>query len=139
VTTGGWYRDRGEIVYRPPMIDHLGIAVSDLAKSIAFYTNALAPLGYKLIMQAPTHAGFGHGDTDFWLAPGAPKDRIHVAFRTQSRAAVRAFYAAAIAAGGTDNGAPGIREIYHPDYYGAFVRDPDGHNIEAVCHEPYLG
>jgi catechol 2,3-dioxygenase-like lactoylglutathione lyase family enzyme len=121
------------------MIDHLGIAVSDLAKSIAFYKQALAPLGYELIMSKDTFAGFGSGETDFWIGVGEPKDRIHVAFRTQSRATVRAFYAAAIAAGGTDNGGPGIREIYHPDYYGAFVRDPDGHNIEACCHEAYLG
>jgi catechol 2,3-dioxygenase-like lactoylglutathione lyase family enzyme len=122
------------------MIDHMGIPVSDLAKSIAFYKQALAPLGYELILSLDTHAGFGLGETDFWLAAaGEARDRIHVAFRTQSRATVRAFYAAAIAAGGTDNGGPGIREIYHPDYYGAFVRDPDGHNIEAVCHEAYLG
>ena len=121
------------------MIDHLGITVSDLAKSIAFYQQALAPLGYKLIMQQDTFAGFGCGDTDFWIGVGAPKDRVHVAFNTKSRATVRAFHGAALAAGGTDNGGPGVREIYHPDYYGAFVRDPDGHNIEACCHEAYLG
>ena len=122
------------------MIDHLGIAVSDLAKSVAFYKQALAPLGYELVMQFDTHAGFGvGGKPDFWLGVGQPKDRVHVAFATKSRSVVRDFYSAAIAAGGKDNGGPGIRAIYHPEYYGAFVLDPDGHNIKAVCHEPYLG
>ncbi|MBA3503627.1 MAG: VOC family protein [Myxococcota bacterium] len=122
------------------MIDHMGIAVSDLAKSIAFYKQALAPLGYELIMSMDKFAGFGiGGKPDFWLGVGEAKDHIHVAFATKSRSMVRDFYAAAMAAGGTDNGGPGIREIYHPDYYGAFVRDPDGHNIEACCHEAYLG
>ena len=121
------------------MIDHIGIAVTDLEKSIAFYKQALAPLGYKLIMSMDTFAGFGLDGTDFWIGVGTPKDRVHVAFKTNSRSIVRAFHAAAMAAGGTDNGGPGSREIYHPDYYGAFVRDPDGHNIEACCHEAYLG
>jgi catechol 2,3-dioxygenase-like lactoylglutathione lyase family enzyme len=122
------------------MIDHLGIAVSDLAKSVAFYKQALAPLGYELVMQMDTYAGFGvGGKPDFWIGAGQPKDRVHVAFATKSRSVVRDFYSAAIAAGGKDNGGPGIRAIYHPEYYGAFVLDPDGHNIEAVCHEPYLG
>jgi len=123
------------------MIDHIGIQVRDLAKSIAFYEQALAPLGYVLIMKLEGQfAGFGAGGKpDFWIGVGAPADRIHVGFRAKGRADVRAFYAAAMAAGGTDNGPPGVREMYHPDYYGAFVRDPDGYNIEAVCHEPYLG
>lgn len=122
------------------MIDHMGIAVSDLKKSIAFYKQALAPLGYELIMSMEQFAGFGvGGKPDFWIGVGAPKDRVHVGFATKSRATVRAFYDAAIAAGGKDNGGPGIREIYHPDYFGAFVLDPDGHNIEACCHEAYLG
>ena len=122
------------------MIDHMGIAVSDLKKSIAFYKQALAPLGYELIMSMEQFAGFGvGGKPDFWIGVGTPKDRVHVGFATKSRATVRAFYAAAIAAGGKDNGGPGIREIYHPDYFGAFVLDPDGHNIEACCHEAYLG
>ena len=122
------------------MIDHMGIAVSDLAKSVAFYKQALAPLGYQLIMQMEQFAGFGvGGKPDFWIGVGTPKDRVHVAFATKSRATVREFYAAATAAGGKDNGGPGIREIYHADYYGAFVLDPDGHNIEACCHEAYLG
>jgi catechol 2,3-dioxygenase-like lactoylglutathione lyase family enzyme len=122
------------------MIDHIGIAVSDLARSIAFYERALAPLDYALIMKWEHIAGFGvAGKPDFWIAGGQPRDRQHVAFRTTSRAVVRAFYEAALAAGGKDNGPPGVRALYHPDYYGAFVLDPDGHNIEAVCHEAYLG
>jgi catechol 2,3-dioxygenase-like lactoylglutathione lyase family enzyme len=122
------------------MIDHLGLAVSDLAKSVAFYKQALAPLGYELIMSMDQFAGFGvNGKPDFWIGVGQPKDRVHVAFATKSRSTVKAFYSAALAAGGKDNGGPGIREIYHPDYYGAFVLDPDGHNIEACCHEAYLG
>jgi catechol 2,3-dioxygenase-like lactoylglutathione lyase family enzyme len=125
----------------PPMLDHIGIHVSDLKRSVAFYEKALAPLGYTLIMTFGEGAGFGvGGKPDFWIGAGSPpKDRVHVAFRTNSRADVKAFYDAALAAGGTDHGAPGIRAHYHPDYYGAFVLDPDGHNIEAVCHEPYLG
>jgi catechol 2,3-dioxygenase-like lactoylglutathione lyase family enzyme len=123
------------------MIDHTGLGVADIKRSIAFYTKALAPLGYTLIMSWEQVAGFGvAGKPDFWIAGGqAPTDRIHIAFRAKGRDEVRAFYEAAIAAGGTDNGAPGLRPQYHQDYYGGFVRDPDGHNIEACCHEPYLG
>ena len=123
------------------MIDHLGIAVSDLDRSIAFYTKALAPLGYVLVRKYENMAaGFGvAGKPDFWIGKGAPTDAVHVAFRAAGRAQVRSFYEAAMAAGGKDNGAPGVRPHYHEHYYGAFVRDPDGHNIEAVCHEPFLG
>ncbi|HSK02341.1 MAG TPA: VOC family protein [Kofleriaceae bacterium] len=125
------------------MIDHIGISVTDLDRSIAFYERALAPLGYTLIMKFDGQAaGFGAGGKpDFWLGvgPGTPPSPTHVAFRTKGRADVRAFHEAALAAGGKDNGPPGVREMYHPDYYGAFVLDPDGHNIEAVCHEAYLG
>ena len=123
------------------MIDHAGIRVTDLAKSIAFYTKALAPLGYTLITQFGTNAGFGsNGKADFWLdSSAAPKDRVHIGFRSSGRQLVRDFYAAAIASGATDNGAPGTRPHYHENYYGAFVRDLDGHNIEACCHEPFLG
>jgi catechol 2,3-dioxygenase-like lactoylglutathione lyase family enzyme len=123
------------------MIDHIGIPVSDVARSIAFYEKALAPLGYVLIMRWEQAAGFGvGGKPDLWIEGGrAPKDRVHVAIRAKGRAEVKAFHDAATAAGGTDNGGPGVREIYHPDYYGAFVLDPDGHNVEAVCHEAYLG
>jgi len=122
------------------MIDHIGIHVSDLARSTAFYERALAPLGYKLIMTFEQGAGFGvGGKPDFWVeGKRDPKDRVHVAFRAKGRAEVKAFYDAAIAAGGKDNGPPGVRAHYHPDYFGAFVIDLDGHNIEAVCHEAYL-
>jgi catechol 2,3-dioxygenase-like lactoylglutathione lyase family enzyme len=122
------------------MIDHIGIVVTDLARSVAFYERALAPLGYAVIMKMEQFAGFGtKGKPDFWIGVGPKTQAVHVAIRAQGRADVRAFHEAAIAAGGKDNGQPGVREIYHPDYYGAFVLDPDGHNIEAVCHEPYLG
>jgi catechol 2,3-dioxygenase-like lactoylglutathione lyase family enzyme len=120
------------------MIDHLGIGVTDFGRSKAFYLQALAPLGIGLIFEPPDGdaAGFGaEGKPFFWIGAaaeaGAP---THVAFTAGNRALVDAFYAAAMAAGGRDNGAPGIREHYHPNYYGAFVLDPDGHNIEAVCH-----
>ena len=128
------------------MIDHLGISVSNYDKSKAFYTKALAPLGYTLLMEIPKEltghqpvAGFGEAPKpDFWVggasAGNAPP--VHVAFRASSRAQVDAFYAAAVAAGGTDNGPPGVRPHYHQNYYGAFVRDLDGHNVEAVCHDP---
>lgn len=121
------------------MIDHMGILVTDLDASVAFYTRALAPLGYAVVMRFERFAGFGvAGKPDFWIEAGKPTDRIHIAFRASGRAVVRAFHEAAVAAGGSDNGPPGMREIYHPNYYGAFVRDPDGHNIEAVCHDAYL-
>jgi catechol 2,3-dioxygenase-like lactoylglutathione lyase family enzyme len=120
------------------MIDHLGVSVSDLDASRAFYAKALAPLGYEPIMVFDEAVGFGvPPKPDFWLSTGEPgMPSLHVAFGAASRAAVDAFYAAALAAGGRDNGAPGVRAHYHPDYYGAFVLDPDGHNIEAVCHAP---
>lgn len=126
------------------MIDHLGLPVTDFDKSKTFYGKALAPIHYTLLMEFPAAvtgntdvAGFGeNGKPDFWISKESPiKGHIHVAFRVPTRALVDAFYEAAMAAGGTDNGKPGVREIYHPNYYGAFVRDPDGHNIEAVCHE----
>ena len=121
------------------MIDHIGIQVTDLDRSVAFYTKALAPLGYVLIMRFEQFAGFGvDGKADFWIGVGTPTDKLHVAFRAAGRGVVRAFHEAAIAAGGKDHGGPGVREIYHPNYYGAFVLDPDGHNVEAVCHEAYL-
>src|SRR5215467_8263180 len=112
--------------YRPFMIDHIGIRVTNIEASVAFYTKALAPLGYVLIMRFEQAAGFGiGGKPDFWIGKGTPQDRIHVAILAKGRAEVRAFYEAAIAAGGKDNGPPGVREMYHPDYYGAFVLDCD--------------
>ena len=123
------------------MIDHLSITVSDLDRSVAFYQQVLAPLGIELIKRYGNQAaGFGSdGKPDFWLGQGPGTHHNHVAFRAARRSLVRAFHQAALAAGGTDHGAPGVRAMYHPHYYGAFVLDPDGHNIEAVCHEPYLG
>jgi catechol 2,3-dioxygenase-like lactoylglutathione lyase family enzyme len=122
------------------MIDHIGINVTDLARSKAFYERALAPLGYVLVKTVEQFAaGFGiAGKPDFWIGVGKVSDRVHVAIRSKSRAEVNAFYEAALAAGGKDNGPPGMRTHYHENYYGAFVIDPDGHNIEAVCHEAYL-
>ena len=125
------------------MIDHTGLQVSDPKKSRAFYEQALAPIGYAVLHEVPTeHTGgkvvLGIGEApkpDFWLAEGAPNEpRIHVAFRAKSREQVDAFHRAALAAGGRDNGPPGIRAHYHPSYYAAFVLDPDGHNIEVVFH-----
>jgi len=127
------------------MLDHIGFAVSDYARSLAFYKKALEPLGYGLAMEVTrevtggeAHAGFGRdGRADFWIGTGKSlSGRLHVAFTARSRAEVDAFYAAALAAGGTDNGKPGLRPMYHQNYYGAFVLDPDGHNVEAVCHTP---
>lgn len=128
------------------MIDHVGFAVSDYARAKEFYRNALAPLSYSLIMEVDAAvnpsgypaAGFGRdGKPDFWIGgEGGLEKPLHVAIVAESRAAVDAFHSAALAAGGRDNGAPGIRAHYHPNYYGAFVLDPDGHNIEAVCHRP---
>lgn len=122
------------------MLDHVGFAVDDYDRSRAFYEKALAPLGLKLIMEpAGKAAGFGTaGKPWFWVeSQGKPvRGRLHIALGADSRAQVDAFHAAAVDAGGTDNGPPGVRAIYHPDYYGAYVLDPDGNNIEAVCHKP---
>lgn len=119
------------------MIDHIAINVSDYERSKAFYLAALAPLGYRLMMESDSGAGFHTGRIpDFWLRHGTPMPLIHVAFVAADREMVDAFYAAAIGAGGRDNGKPGLRPQYHPNYYGAFVLDPDGYNIEAVCHLP---
>lgn len=127
------------------MIDHTGLTVGDPEKSRRFYEAALAPLGYRVLMEVPTQftggavvLGFGvPPKPDFWVHEGTPqKPPLHVAFRAESRAQVDEFYKAALAAGGKDNGPPGLRPQYHKDYYGAFVLDPDGHNIEAVCHDP---
>jgi len=125
------------------ILDHVSLSVSDMARAKAFYAQALAPLGITIMMELPKSvtgdydvAGLGKSPKpDFWLADaGKATPRVHVAFAAASRAEVDAFYAAGMAAGGKDNGAPGIRAHYHPNYYGAFVLDPDGNNIEAVCH-----
>jgi catechol 2,3-dioxygenase-like lactoylglutathione lyase family enzyme len=127
------------------MLDHITITVSDAGRAKAFYDQALAPLGIAIAMSVSAEesgsvAFMGYGSNDrayFWVSGGAPPTgRLHVAFAADSRAQVDAFHAAAIAAGGRDNGAPGVRAHYHPDYYGAFVFDPDGHNVEAVCRLP---
>jgi catechol 2,3-dioxygenase-like lactoylglutathione lyase family enzyme len=124
------------------MLDQAGFPVSDYARSKAFYLQALAPLGYVLVMEVQQDendspaAGFGvGGKPDFWIGgEGGLQRPIHIAIAAPNRAAVDAFYRAALAAGGKDNGPPGLRPHYHPNYYAAFVLDPDGHNIEAVCH-----
>lgn len=126
------------------MIDHVGFPVAEYARAKAFYEKALAPLGYVLIMEVQQNehdapaAGFGaDGKPDFWIGGEGGIDKpLHVAIVARDRAAVDAFHQAALGAGGRDNGAPGLRAHYHPNYYAAFVCDPDGHNIEAVCHAP---
>jgi predicted lactoylglutathione lyase len=121
------------------MIDHTSVAVSDYKKSKEFYQKALAPLGYAIGMDLPEYkaAGFKHGGKqDFWLGEKAGAAGVHVAFVAESKKAVDDFYAAAIAAGGKDNGKPGYRKDYSPGYYAAFVHDPDGSNIEALWHDP---
>ena len=116
-------------------VDHIGIGASNYEKSKAFYVAALAPLGIKIMQDYGVTVGMGADFPFLWLSGGNP-GHVHLAFRAADRAMVDAFHAAAIAAGGTDNGKPGVRKEYHPNYYGAFVLDPDGHNIEAVCHDP---
>ena len=121
------------------MFDHIGLTVSDLERSRAFYKHALAPLGITELATYDGGAGFGREHPTFWIGRGKaaqPQPRTHVAFAAVTRLEVDAFHRAAIAAGGQDNGPPGLRPQYHPDYYGAFVLDPDGHNVEAVCHRP---
>ena len=118
------------------MIDHVGIDVSDLEASKAFYEQALAPLGYENRSEYPEAVGFGAEHPDFWISNRGTPGTAHIAIRVDSRAAVDAFHEAAVAAGGTDNGAPGLRPHYHETYYGAYVLDPDGNNVEAVCHSP---
>jgi catechol 2,3-dioxygenase-like lactoylglutathione lyase family enzyme len=126
-------------------IDHTSLSVSDFAAAKAFYTAALSPLGIGVQMEVSKAAGsdfdaagFGtKGKPFFWLAGGGKQTpHVHIAFAAGNRAEVDAFYKAAIAAGGKDNGAPGLRAHYHPTYYGAFVLDADGNNVEAVCHKP---
>jgi catechol 2,3-dioxygenase-like lactoylglutathione lyase family enzyme len=121
-----------------PMLDHIGIPVSDLDRAKDFYSEALAPIGFLLLGESAAHAAFGIGHMPYLLLrlTDVPPVSTHVAFIADTRAQIDAFHAAAVAAGGTDNGSPGIRADYHPDYYAAFVLDPDGHNIEVVKHTP---
>jgi catechol 2,3-dioxygenase-like lactoylglutathione lyase family enzyme len=123
------------------VFDHVGLNVADYETSKGFFEQALAPLGYRIVMDFPQWEAVGFGTADdkpeFWIAARDPRGTgTHVAFEAADHATVDAFHASALAAGGTDNGGPGIREEYHPTYYGAFVLDPDGNNIEAVCHRP---
>lgn len=128
------------------MLDHVGFAVADVARSRAFYDAALRPLGLSVQMEATpdqtesggTAIGYGKdGHAFFWIGDNERVGQgTHVAFTVEDRATVDAFHAAGLAAGGTDHGAPGVRAHYHPDYYAAFLLDPDGANIEAVCHKP---
>jgi catechol 2,3-dioxygenase-like lactoylglutathione lyase family enzyme len=122
------------------MFDHVGLNVRDYAASRVFFEQALAPLGYRVVMAFDEWkaAGLGTGDKpEFWISQREPYGTgTHVAFACADRATVDAFHDAALDAGGIDNGRPGPREQYHPTYYGAFVHDPDGNNIEAVCHNP---
>ena len=126
------------------MIDHITFGVSDFGRSTRFYDRALAPLGVRRLFDVPpehsggvSSTGYGDGRPWFWIAEqDATRGKLHVAIEAADRAAVDAFHREALAAGGADNGPPGPRPHYHRDYYGAFVLDPDGHNIEAVCHKP---
>jgi catechol 2,3-dioxygenase-like lactoylglutathione lyase family enzyme len=135
------------------VLDHINLRVADYARSKQFYQAALAPLGYKLAMEVDSGAGFSKGYIpSFWIKAGVPPASgplappvpfegcggpyLHVAFSSDTRAAVDAFHRAALAAGGRDNGGPRLRTEYHANYYGAFILDPDGYNIEAVCHKP---
>ena len=126
------------------MIDHCGLSVSDFDAAKSFYDQALAPIGASLLFMVPSEqangiktGGYGRERPTFWLSEGKPQNPVlHIAFTAENRVQVNDFYAAALAAGGTDNGAPGPRPHYHEHYYGAFVLDLDGNNIEAVCHIP---
>lgn len=126
------------------MLDHVGIIVADWNKAKAFYDAAFAPMGITMLAEVPTQytggvkvGGYGRTKPDFWLTEGADVGPgRHYAFVANDRAEVDAFYSAAMAAGGSDNGGPGARPHYHEHYYGAFVIDPDGNNVEAVCHAP---
>jgi catechol 2,3-dioxygenase-like lactoylglutathione lyase family enzyme len=119
------------------MIDHVIIGVSSVERSRAFYERALAPLGIAVVLDGPRYLGFGReGKPAFLIGEREPSGPVHVAFASPDRATVDRFHRAALEAGGQDNGPPGVRAHYHPTYYGAFVLDPDGNNIEAVTHRP---
>jgi catechol 2,3-dioxygenase-like lactoylglutathione lyase family enzyme len=118
------------------VLDHITLKVSDYERSEAFYDIALSALGLRRIMQGAGYAGYGDTRPFFWIGGGGGPCDVHVAFAAPDRPTVDAFYKAALEAGGVDNGGPGVRPHYHAHYYGAFVLDPDGNNIEAVCHAP---
>jgi len=120
------------------MLDHIRIPVQDFARSSDFYRQALAPLGYELVMEFDNSAGFGWADKpEFWISSSdASGGQLHIAFRAEEREVVRDFHRVALQAGGVDNGVPDVYEQYHPDYYAAYVLDPDGNNLEVVCHLP---
>lgn len=123
------------------IVDHVGLKVTDFDRALALYEAALGALGIRLLTNFSVgkdrHAGFGDKHPTFWLSDGmTSRGTTHVAFRARSRAEVEAFHAIALSMGARDNGTPGLRAHYHPDYFGAFVLDFDGHNIEAVCHDP---
>jgi catechol 2,3-dioxygenase-like lactoylglutathione lyase family enzyme len=120
------------------MLDHVAINVRNLSSAKDFYQRALEPLGYGVGMEVGEHVGFrsGEGELDFWLSERGEPAPTHVAFRAPDRQTVDAYYGAALAAGGTDNGSPGVREEFHENYYAAYVLDPEGNNIEVVCQQP---
>lgn len=120
------------------MFDHVGFGVTNLAESKSFYLKALQPLGIALAMEGPYGVGLGRNKKpSLWLTETKEQPaHLHLAFTAENREQVQEFYQAALAAGGKDNGAPGLRPHYHANYYGAFVIGPDGHNVEAVCHQP---
>jgi catechol 2,3-dioxygenase-like lactoylglutathione lyase family enzyme len=123
-------------LHEKPMYDHIGLKVKDLDTAVRFYKAALEPLGHVLASQEASYAGLGpRGAPALWLYRDPPSSGVHVAFRASSRAAVDRFHAAGLAAGGCDNGKPGVRSDYSPAYYAAFLIDPDGNNVEAVCLE----
>jgi catechol 2,3-dioxygenase-like lactoylglutathione lyase family enzyme len=129
--------DGRSVLVSTSMLDHIGLRVQDFPRALAFYRAALAPIGYKVIMEFPEAAGLGErGKPDFWISKTAEvESAVHLAF-VGTRESVAAFHAAALAAGGVDNGPPGPRPDYHPHYFGAFILDPYGNNIEVVCHDP---
>ena len=121
------------------MLDHLSIQCADIASAKRFYDRVLAPLGGHRVMDFGEVVGYGTGSPVFWLGPlstGEPNREVHIAFHAPDRAAVQAFFAEAVADGAAVLHEPRVWPEYHPNYYGAFVRDPDGNNVEAVCHEP---
>ena len=134
-TTVSTQQEAASTVMPTHVLDHLALTVGDLKQARQFYEAALAPLGFAVVMDFGQAVAFGlPGRPQFWLREGTAGAPVHVAFHAADRARVDAFHAGALAAGGHDNGGPGLRPHYHPSYYAAFVLDPDGNNVEAVCH-----